>query len=856
MQIKIYFLVFWPLFLGTTFVQADGIIPVGQALTVIKSFENAQIEKIKNAQWSIRITEGDIPKNGEIDDLIPKIKNKNHFYENKVVFEPLSKRYRVDEEGVTKWIDGDGDNFAYVQQFSFDGATERSFRRGQGGIIIPKENLPANGLIRKEKGNDFLEGNGQINGIAYFPPFHFGMLFSDFIQNKINQKQKVEITNNGGIWIILTTPQQASLASDSDFRIAYDTKSGLVLWAEWVGKQSLEPNLAGKVWKRHLVKWKQIVPDTWVPERYTQCNLINGTGTRFDFMEISINKNLKDEVFRISFPIGTRLRDEIEKKSYVVSNGIVDEQEAIRQFMAEQAIYDTQNSGKNFNYWWIVLASCLIGIICLGLFFKRKKSLLASSFILILFGKSFSAEPDNLGNWRVKPSSGESYSISQCGLNVTVFSLEYFQVKYNIKHVSLGLPPTEEGISCLDIKSVLQSHGLDVVARDKVTFSELKRVIKPGILAIFPTKLENGWNHFLIATVAPSKGLIVIDPPNKITNLNESLKEEQFASLGGLVLFIRKSKDTLAMQNTLVDVTPKDFNLGIFAAGTAEYSKPLKRIINIKNKAKKPVLVSSIISPCGCLQVKWDGGVIKEGHIQEIPLIINPGGWGWGDVQRTVSIIFADGTEEKVTLNASTPKPEKAQKIEIESDIIRFDIPYNIKDSTLKKSLPIAFNPGGNFPKVICKTKWLLCKFQSVSNGQGELIFDLDARNLPEPPYPISEELRIFTDDDQNPVVVKVVVSRPGWCTPEPAVLQCKKGKQSSLNLKLNSLGKSFWDENKEIYFNELKGIKIEIDTKSESEIKIIATCEQGIPDGIYEVLFRLGKSNTAPSIKLPLYVE
>lgn len=297
---------------------AGAPVPLEDALAKIRKNEGDQLQRIQNAQWSMKAYMGKIPEKGDLDALIPEAKNPKEYSKINVIYEPKSGRYRVDQEGVTKWIDGAAEHYAFVERFSFDGKEERTQHRGQGGAILPQEGgVPPKGLIRLRKGLGFLEENSHTWGTGYFPPNHFGKPLSGLIEEKLEQKEKCVVESSDGLWIITTSPTQAVLAKDSDFRIGYDPAKGIVLWAEWVGKADLKTKWANTAWKKHLVRWKQDPEGIWLPERFTQCNMIDRTGTRFEFTDMVVNQKIDPAVYQVRFLVGTRVQNEIEKKHYI-----------------------------------------------------------------------------------------------------------------------------------------------------------------------------------------------------------------------------------------------------------------------------------------------------------------------------------------------------------------------------------------------------------------------------------------------------------------------------------------------------------------------------------------------------------
>src|SRR5262249_52758210 len=357
------------------------------------------------------------------------------------------------------------------------------------------------GVIRLERKNGFLDQGGLVSGIGYFQPNHFSRRFSEFLEERTSRRLNVD-RNQDGTWMITTTTPQEVHSADSYFPIGYDPVRCLVVWAEWVGNENAQSPWAGKPWKRHVVKWKELKEGLWVPSTISQVNVIDRTISRGEFQDVQVNEHLDESTYSFSYPVSTRMTDEVEKTIYVVSTGVIDEQQAVRDFMDCEALRDAAGAtgARRWLTYSLVGAAIIAAATILALIWRRRalKKVLGLVLCSVLASHHAAAsEPDRNGTWRVSHGQSESIAIAQCGLHVSVFALEYFDISYKIKHVSTGLPPTEEGTRCSDLKAILEAHGLDVASRDSVTFDEMKRALTPGVIAIFPVKVKDAGNHFL-----------------------------------------------------------------------------------------------------------------------------------------------------------------------------------------------------------------------------------------------------------------------------------------------------------------------------------------------------------------------
>lgn len=858
----------WPMFsviasgilLPQPLMGADQVSPE-QLLSVVRSHEADQRARIRSARWAPKTAAGSVKATDPLEVIDPDRGDPRLYYKRIVTLEPPSGRYRMDVESVTKWVDGDADTFAATESLSFDGTTERWYRRGQGGSKIPPPSTPGLGTLGPEQRNEFLGRYGYLSGIGYFPPNQFNGLLSDFIEERASQKQPLEITPRpDGTWIVTTAPAERALWTDNSFRFCYDPLRGLVQWGEWVGKPHLQSAWAGKTWKRQSVQWKEHTPGIWVPQVVTFVNLIDRQGSMLTYSEIELNRPYDESVFRITFPIGTKLRDEVEKKSYTVSGGIVDEQEAVRQFMAEQAFFDRGTSVAWWQRWWVYGPAGLVGaFLSAAAFIALRRRRRAAAVALVIVGvagpPARAADPDEQGNWRVSHASGESYPISQCGLNVTVFTLEYFRVAYDIQPVSLALPPNEEGIRLLDIKTVLEAHGLEVIARDRVALSELRRVIRPGVVALFPVKVTDRENHYLIAAHDERRGRLVIDPPVRVTPFDEALSEDQFMSLGGLVLFVRRPGTPPVPQSQHAALDPAEQDLGLFRVGTPEFSKPIRRTLTLENRSEKPVLVSSVVSPCGCLQVKWNGGVIGPGAKREIPVSINPGGWGWGHVSRTVTVSFADGSRTEATLTAYTPQPEESHKLSVTPDIIRFEVPRGGKSGLIHRTAGVTLGDANVSQVAVASgADWLTGRLVKPAGPVADLDVSVDVARLPGPPYPATADLKLSTVAGIPPVTLRVLVSRPVEYVLSPAVVTCARGGETSVSVRPAGDGPRPGAAVSDV--RAPAGVTVGLSSAGSDFLTLRVGCDARTPAGFHLVRCRLGRLEDDAEIAIQLHVK
>src|SRR5262249_40791151 len=298
-------------------VAAEPVEP-NTALAIITSLESEQSSRIKNARWKMGGPDGHSVDPNDIDRFVPDKRDPKVYFNHNVHFEPATGRYRYEIGAVMRCVDGIDPYEPAVEIRCLDGRIERYYKRGQAGTKVPGLDVPGVGVIRLERKNGFLDQGGLVSGIGYFQPNHFSRRFSEFLEERTSRRLNVD-RNQDGTWMITTTTPQEVHSADSYFPIGYDPVRCLVVWAEWVGNENAQSPWAGKPWKRHVVKWKELKEGLWVPSTISQVNVIDRTISRGEFQDVQVNEHLDESTYSFSYPVSTRMTDEVEKTIYVVS---------------------------------------------------------------------------------------------------------------------------------------------------------------------------------------------------------------------------------------------------------------------------------------------------------------------------------------------------------------------------------------------------------------------------------------------------------------------------------------------------------------------------------------------------------
>ncbi|GEM_PF-3992862 len=832
-------------------------IPVDQALPIIEALQN----RIRVAQWTAEGIDGRIRDFNDLDSIENPQRDGNHYAKWKVTFEPQSGRYRVDYEYVSGWSGGSAPHIAGVMSYSMDGLTERKYHRSLPGMKVPspKEGYQDAQVVHP-RANAFINDRGFQTGMGYFPPYFANRRLSEFLRERVKQKKPLTIEEDErGQWQIETTPPEAIFEAASRFRINYDPGRGIVLDAEWIGKPDA-PNLdaAGKVWQREVLKWTKADGNLWVPQAFYRVNLLDRGASRINYRDMRVNPKLDDLVFRVNFPPGTKVMDEVAKKIYQVGTGVVDEQAAIKEFMEWEKLRDSQASAGRGYLLWTILGGGLVLIVAVFVFFRRKRKaaikVVALLLVAWLASKATAYDLDADGNWTVSHGKGETVRISQCGLNVAVFALEYFHVDYRVKPVAAGLPPTEEGIRFSDIKAMIEGHGLDVVAREKVTLQEMKRALRPGTLAIFPVRVNSRENHYLIALHHASRGRLLIDPPVKVHALDERLQETHLSELGGVVLFVRRPAAAKGQQSSRIEITPAFTDLGKFSDVDPIRSKYLDKQVKITNTSDKAVLVTDVLTGCGCLRSGWEGGILPPGETREVKAKILLGGWGPGRTERSLTMLLGDGSEARIRFLAEILPSDRPKLVQAFPDVVRIELTKEVSD--VKRTIYVKGDKA-KLKKLVVSSHpaWLRTELHPRDDEEMRLVVFLAAKELPVEAS-VTGEVCLVSDPSEPSINVHVVVNRPERYRPEPAVIRFTEGSNEEQAVLLTAIQSTVPPPAGLTVLSAPKGLKILRSDRANGAIELRLSLGGPLSAGSYLVSCRLGADGLQePPIRLVIQV-
>ncbi len=423
--------------IGCWLICGDAQIACGQtdatdaAIAKIKKAENQFIAEIGIVQWSSKHLVGRYT-NASIDDpgSIQLTGMKDSGLSHTIELDPKSGSYRYTWSGVIDWIDGPNEKFTIREIYAFDGTNAKQYTIGKEGTVsaIPDGTI-GTGLIRPSLSDEFLKTHGVQSGVAFFSPFFFGKRLTQYLEYKRGRDEKVKIIVKGSKAEIVTSPPDERVAIGSDCRIIYDfALKGITQVSFVANNDAIVKDSIGKAWMRYDITWSKVSShgiEVMLPTMIVSSTLTGKNANQFILEKFEIRLPHDPSRFDIVFPVGTRLTDEVNKKIYVVSNGIINEQEATRQFMQSHGLSyspkdelrgSPEHSRRRRLYLIGAIASIVLLIIIISLRrFRRTRQLSVLLVALALSsGRTLAQSPDSEGTWHITSASGQRTSVRAC----------------------------------------------------------------------------------------------------------------------------------------------------------------------------------------------------------------------------------------------------------------------------------------------------------------------------------------------------------------------------------------------------------------------------------------------------------
>ena len=369
--------------------------------------------------------------------------------------------------------------------------------------------------------------------------------------------------------------------------------------------------------------------------------------------------------------------------------------------------------------------------------------------------------------------------VVQCGLDTTIFALEYFHIKYPLDKVSLGLPFTEEGIALSDIGAILSAFGLEVEARKSVSVRQLTKALSPDTLAIIPLKVGQESAHYFVAALDNHRHPVFLNPGGKVVPLQDGLIQNKFDELGGLAMFVRRKKGSRAPMSEQVAIVPKSIELGEFLVNGPGHAQKLSVSLSVQNTSDLPIMVSSVQQSCGCTELDWKGGLLQPGEKHAIQFSVLPGSWGAKAREKMILFTFGDGSFQRIAIRGKGVKVEEKQRIAISQNAIRVDVTEKQQENTIdvRVARVTMFGPSLKSLSVTTEADWLSPRVVATDTKSGELWAKIDRNRaieimMEKSSNRVMGELVLSTNGDLEPARVQVAAIRRDAFHVEPGFLR------------------------------------------------------------------------------------
>lgn len=635
-----------------TAARADETVGLDKALPIIKAIEG----KTQIAQWKVLFLSGLLK---DVNDPTSREVSKERS-EGWVVLEPTSGRYRVEIETVQRWHGGVAPYAANRYSHSFDLKSERGLRASRPGTTPPAKDSPGQGEIWAENG-EFMRLYRWMSGAGFFPPYFVGRRLSDVLQE---ERDSLSISQSDERWKI--TFRSTTILSSSEpfhFEIIFDPSKGMTMGCTVFNIRDGKPVTP---WRRIDIEAQRVSKEFWAPKVVRDINLFAKTFDEIGYSDVKINNPVDESIFRVAFPPGTSVHDHINNTYYDVGAGPEGDQEAIRAFIKKEGLDIPVGATVAVSYWKVGLLVAILAAVGVVGFLtwksvKRRTALVMLIVIpaALLTGAVKAGEPRD----RLVDLANDDFPISQCGFNVSVFALEYFQLRCNARHVAVALRPTNEGTPLSDVQNVLRAHGLEAIGRQRVTMNEIKKSLKPGVLCIIPLNLSTDpkIHHYVVAVRHHERGPLLVDVPRGTQPLvDEKFLTEtqaQMEEFDRTVLFVSSNRTKQAPLAGRVTLSPSQIDLGTFSETVIKQDNVQKLKFTVQNAGETPVMVSHVTYECSCFSSQWNGGLLGPREAREVSFTVARDKWPFGKHRKNLNIVFGDASQRAIELTGDRPKP-------------------------------------------------------------------------------------------------------------------------------------------------------------------------------------------------------
>jgi hypothetical protein len=525
--------------------RADREVPAEEAIQTMQTLTG----RIASARWGVRTEHGTL-------SLDNKFVSTPVATTGTVVFEPGSGRFRAHLNTVMPWSGGSQPFIARRSLCAFDGARLRMLRREQAGKEMPpaqpvpgtRDGFPGEASVHGDTAEFFRLWHWQ-SGVGYFPPYVAGVSLPEEIRRQRAVGRAVRITEDDrGMWHAELPNWESATDDGQTIVVDYDRNRGVITRAVW------RPRTNPTVWKQIDYEFQKVGADWWVPKTVQSVHLLSKPrgNDRLHYSEVKVNEPVDDRVYRLEFPAGSHVVDHVEKKAYTVGQTAQDEQAMIKSYVRMHGLtVPSPPLWKRALWWGVPVVIALLG--CVTVLRWRLRSAAA---MLVIFAAGVSSAPaaEPTGTRSGNKDADPKVHLTQCGFQVTIFTLAAFGVETDANEVARDLMPAGfDGISLKNIQETLQTRHLKVEARHNLTVADFKQALRAGWIAIVPVEGKPSchdydfsgkptvWNHYVVALHHPDKGPLLVDVLRSIVPLDRSqLKDQHLQDPKRAVLFVRR----------------------------------------------------------------------------------------------------------------------------------------------------------------------------------------------------------------------------------------------------------------------------------------------------------------------------
>jgi hypothetical protein len=424
---------------------------------------------------------------------------------------------------------------------------------------------------------------------------------------------------------------------------------------------------------------------------------------------------------------------------------------------------------SNWLKWLIPAILLLSALVAVGIARVWKKTKGAKSVLPLLLCGLLAMIPDAHAEEFVVPSptrapgyeivgaGGKSIPIDQCGLNSTLFALNFYNRAFNVELIKNSLRPEPNGISMQHIRQVLQGYGLDAYGRRLSNTHDLNRVFqRKSIVIIAPSIHARIGHYYIVVPALEQDSFLLVDPVRSVETETTEEILKRLAEAGGVVLVVCEPQGETSPQAHQIQIDSElDFGELSMTSDTS-----CRRELTIHNKGRLPVMISRIAGSCSCMVTEWTGGLIEPRSERKIAVVITPKEWGAGPKKKPLVVFCGDGSTKVCALVGTGLMPENWQRIVVTPKKLYFDISSGDREAYAK--YVYIHQPKNDVRPVRVDTAdcppWILVQVleQATKEAPGRIVVDLKDETIVE--QQTEARFRVFTDDTKEPVEVRVHV--------------------------------------------------------------------------------------------------